>query len=155
MNFIFEEDNICQIENVVSKPKTMINVSALLISDLNENTHVGETIQEMKNFGHDIYLFIDLKEETPCQNRLQYITNNLNWIKNNLGDQWLDQVIISKEKNNMSMDFYISDKHPKKLSFHSDDCTHIVLNKKNENQKGFGRFMDDWKNWKSVMIKHD
>lgn len=97
-----------------------------------------EGLEFLVRAGHDVFLC-----STPAATNAQCASNKLAWVREHLGEQWVDRTVLTADKTIVFGDYLIDDK-PEITGFRKPTWEHIVFDA-TYNQETKGQRLKEWK----------
>ncbi len=102
-------------------------------------------LDEMKQNGHDVYILTSAGSKA-----MKAPTEKFVWVRDNLGSEWVEKIIISKFKHIVDGDILIDDKPSPNGENQGAKWEHVIYD------QPFNRHVTDkrrmtWKNWRDVL----
>ena len=105
-----------------------------------------ESIEEIRKIAKDVVICTS----SPGKSRYA-IQEKYEWVRNNLDEDWLKRLVITRDKTRINGDILIDDK-PKISGVQNPSWEHVIYTQPwNVNVKGLRRLT--WDNWKDVLVE--
>jgi len=116
-------------------------------ADIPEIPGAMDALKQMDAEGHNVSLVT-----SPWWYNNTCLEDKKNWVKNHLGEEWMDSLIITKDKTKIRGDFLIDDK-PEihgRYDVHQRQWIHILFDQPYNRQIDRPR-LEDWSQWKPLL----
>lgn len=104
-----------------------------------------EALNELKKVGHEVFIC-----SSPLTSYRNCVLEKYEWIETHLGKEWVNNIILSKDKTMIKGDLLIDDR-PSVKGCDTPSWEHIVYDQP-YNRTEIGKRRLDWNNWKSVLL---
>ena len=115
-------------------------------------TGAVEALKEMGEAGHEVFLCT-----SPLTSARWCVPEKLAWVENHLGDDWLDRVIISKDKtlvgDPLQRCVLVDDRPVITGRAKRPPWTHVLFDAP-YNQTARGPRLSGWAEWREVLARH-
>ena len=103
-----------------------------------------EALEEMKNMGLEVFICT-----SPLTTYKNCVREKYEWVENHLGADWVNRIILTKDKTIVKGDFLIDDK-PEIIGLESTPSwEHIIYDRPYNREVNKKRLV--WANWKQVL----
>ena len=103
----------------------------------------GEALLEMENMGLDMFICT-----SPLSTYQNCVLEKFEWVDAHLGSQWIDRIILTKDKTLIRGDILIDDK-PEITGVDIPSWEHILYDR--PYNQGVNKKRLTWANWKDVL----
>ncbi len=104
-----------------------------------------EALSELREMGHEVFIC-----SSPLTSYRNCVLEKYEWIESGLGKEWVNNIILSKDKTMIKGDILIDDR-PNIKGCEVPSWEHILYDQPyNRGETGKRRL--DWNNWKSILF---
>jgi 5'-nucleotidase len=103
-----------------------------------------EALAEMDNLGHEVFICT-----SPLSRYQNCVLEKFVWVEKHLGSNWVNRIILTKDKTLVKGDYLIDDKPEIKGMENTPSWEHIIYDR--PYNRGINKRRITWENWKAVL----
>lgn len=104
-----------------------------------------QALGKLRQLGHEVFIC-----SSPLTSYRNCVLEKYEWVESYLGKEWINNIILSKDKTLIKGDFLIDDR-PNVLGCDLPSWEHILFDRP-YNETEIGKKRLDWNNWESVLL---